>query len=99
MKPDLKCPVSSPTEDHRRLQTKERGAVRPAEPQMDQMVAEALLSVLFRPGLSGPEPGLLVRGRRQFGGPETRAQHSAAHQGMRTTPTFMHLCRNQKRGE
>lgn len=59
------------------------------------MAAEALLSVLFRPGLSGPEPGLPVRGRRQFGGPETRAQHRAAHQGMRATPTLVHLCKTE----
>lgn len=75
----------SPTEDHRSLQTKERGTVWAAEPKVDQMAAEALLSLLFRPGLSGSEPGLPVRGRSQFSGPKTRTQYCATHQGMTTS--------------
>lgn len=50
-------------EDHRRVQAEERGAVRSAEPQVDQVAAEAVLSLLLRPRLSRPQPGLPVRGR------------------------------------
>lgn len=99
----ISCPLFTPTEGHRSLQAKERGTVWPAEPQVDQMAAETLLSVLFRPGLPGSESGLSVRGRRQFSGSETRTQHCATHQGMRTTHThthtLLHLHWNQNQGE
>lgn len=47
-------------EDHRRVQAKERGTVRSAEPQVDQVAAEAVLSLLLRPRLPRPQPGLPV---------------------------------------
>ena len=40
-----------PGEDHRGLQTQRRGTLRPAEPQVDQVDAQDLLSLLLRPVL------------------------------------------------
>ena len=45
-------------EDNWRLQAEERRALRPVEPQVDQMAPEVVLSVLLWPRLSGPQPGL-----------------------------------------
>lgn len=69
------------TENHWCLQAQERGAIWAAEPQVDQVAAEVVLPVLLWERLPRPQPGLLVGGRRQPGGPETGTQHCSPHEG------------------
>ena len=75
-----------PAESHRRVQAEGRGAVRPAEPQVDQVDAQAVLPVLLRPLVPGAEPGLPVRGRRQPGRPEAGSERGAEDQGRYQLP-------------
>jgi len=91
--PALPTALSQPSslllaEDHWRLQAQERGAVRAAEPQVDQVVAEVVLPVLLRERLPRPQPGLSVRGGRQPGGPETGTQHCSSHEGEGAAAAF-----------
>lgn len=53
-------------ENRGRLQTERRRAVRNVKPEMDQMVAQNLLSMLLRPLMSSTKPGLLERGRSEY---------------------------------
>lgn len=69
------------TENHWRLQAQERGAIRAAEPQVDQVAAEVVLPMLLWEGLPRPQPGLPVRGGCQPGGPETGTQYCSPHKG------------------
>lgn len=69
------------TENHWCLQAQERGALWAAEPQMDQVAAEVVLPVLLWERLPRPQPGLLVGGGCQPGGPETGTQHCSPHKG------------------
>lgn len=78
----LSQPSSFPlTENHWCLQAQERGAVRAAEPQVDQVAAEVVLPVLLWERLPRPQPGLLVGGGCQPGGPKTGTQHCSPHEG------------------
>ena len=45
-------------ENNRRVQTEERRAVRTVEPEMDEVAAQDLLSVLLRQGLPHTQPGV-----------------------------------------
>lgn len=57
------------------------------------MAPEALLSLLLRPRLFGPEPRLPLRGWSQPGRSETGAQHRAQNQG---TDLLVAACTLQK---
>lgn len=65
------------------IQAKGRGAIRTPEPKVDEMDAQAVLSLLLRTRVSHTESGLLVGGGRQSGGSEAEVECGAKDEGGR----------------
>lgn len=75
-------------ENYWRIQTKGRGTVRKAEPKMDQVDAQVVLSVLFWEKLSCAKSRIFIRGGSKPSGPETAAKYSAQYKSKDTAVKY-----------
>lgn len=68
-----------PAENYWRIQTKGRGTLWKAEPEMDQVDAQVVLSMLFWEKLSCAKSRILIRGGSKPSGPKTAAKYSTQY--------------------
>lgn len=77
-----------PAENYWRIQTKGRGTLWKAEPKMDQVDAQVVLSVLFWEKLSCAKSRILIRGGSKPSGPKTAAKYSTQYKSKESAAKY-----------